>query len=177
MIKELNRSLLGIYTPSNTTITFTSNPYLSVGNELLITYAANDLRISDTVTSVLAGNTIGVTYNNPYLANNNTNVLTPWYGVGMTGPQAPFSYNTSTTPSTIIQGISLTNGAYANTSNVKLEVSTDLSVGGWINIANITPSVANSNTSYVFSNMPWPYARLNILDIAANSTIKFNRAS
>lgn len=171
MIKEITRNISGTYIQSNTTVLFDSTPYLIGGNHVTLFFASNDTKFDATVVSVSANSAV-VNFNDAQYNTQRVTVKTPWFGSGITGVQEPFSLTTSTTPSTLLQAISVGGG----TNNIAVEVSTELNAG-WINIGNLVPSTANSNTAYVNITQPWPFARLNISSIAASNSVKINRAS
>lgn len=171
MIKEITRNISGTYIQSNTTILFASTPYLNTGNHITLFFPSNDTKFDASVVSV-AGNSAVINFNDAQYNNQAVTVKTAWFGGGITGAQEPFSLTTSTTPSTLLQAISVGGG----TNTIAIEVSTELNAG-WVNIGNLVASTANSNTAYVNITQPWPFARLNISSIAANNSVKINRAS
>lgn len=171
MITEITRNLVGRYIQSNTTILFDSNPRLIAGNDLTLFFKSNDTKFSAVVSSVTGNNAV-IDFNNVQYTGEIVDVKTRWYGSGITGAQAVFSLMNSTTPSTLLQAISVGGG----TNTLSVEASTDLN-GGWINLGTMVPSLANSNTAFLHITQPWPYARLNIGSIAASNSIKVNKAN
>lgn len=171
MITEITRNLVGTYIQANSTILFDSNPRLLVGNDLTLFFNSNDSRFDSSVVSV-TGNTAVINFSNPQYDGAVVNIKTAWFGSGITGAQGAFSLMNSTTPSTILQAI----GVGGGTNTLTVEGSTDLN-SGWITLGTMVPSLANSNTAYLHITQPWPYARLNIASIAANNSIKVNKAN
>jgi hypothetical protein len=171
MIKEITRNISGTYIHSNTTVLFNSNPFLLANNDVTLFFTSNDVRIDALVVST-SGNTAVVNFNNPQYNGSPVTVKTAWFGSGITGPQEAFSLNTSTTPSTILQGI----GVGGGTNSIAVEVSTELN-SGWINIGSLAIAAASNNTAYLAITQPWPFARLNIGSIASSNSVKVNRAS
>ena len=169
MISELSRVLTGVYSYSNTSIIFDSNPYLLTNNDLTLFFTNNDARYAAKVVSV-SGNTAVIDFSNPQYANNGVAIRTPNYGAGLTGPQETFTFSFTNYPSAILQAFS-TGGS----SNVMIQVSTNQT--NWVNVATIAVTTANSNTNYTTVTSPWPYGRLNILDIAAGNSIAVNKAT
>jgi hypothetical protein len=169
MISELTRVVKGVYSYSNTSIIFDSNPYLLAGNDLTLYFTDNDARFASRVVSV-SGNTAVIDFSNPQYANRGVAAKTPNYGAGLTGPQDTFTFSFTNYPSAILQAVS-TGGA----ANVLIQVSTNQT--NWINVATLGMSSANANTSYTTITSPWPYGRLNILDIATGSSIAVNKAT
>lgn len=168
MITELSRVVQGVYFYSNTTIVFNSNPYLQANNDLTLYFTDNDARYASRVVSV-SGNTAVVDFANPQYNNRGVAAKTPNYGAGMTGPQEAFTFSFTNFPSAVLQAVS-TGGS----SNVVIQVSTNQT--NWVNVATLPITTANSNTAYTTVTSPWPYGRLNILDIAAGNSITVNKA-
>lgn len=168
MITEISRTLNGVYISSNTSIIFGSNPYLLADNDLTLYFTDNDSRYSAKVISVSA-NTAVVDFSNAQYNNRGVTVKTPNYGAGLTGPQNDWTFSFTNPPNAILQASS-TGGS----ANVVIQVSTNRL--NWINVATLSMSTANSNTSYTSVTSPWPYGRLNILDITANNSISVNKA-
>ena len=169
MITELTRVLTGVYSYSNTSIIFDSNPYLLANNDLTLYFTNNDARYAAKVVSV-SGNTAVIDFSNPQYNNTGVAAKTPNYGAGLTGPQDTFTFSFTNYPSAILQAVS-TGGS----ANVLIQVSTNQA--NWINVATLGMSTANANTSYTTVTSPWPYGRLNILDISANNSISVNKAT
>lgn len=169
MITELSRVLTGVYIYSNTSIVFDSNPYLIANNDLTLYFTNNDARFASKVVSI-SGNTAVINFANPQYANTGVAVRTPCYGAGLTGPQETFTFSFTNYPSAILQAFS-TGGS----SNVMIQVSTNQQ--NWINVATLNTTTANANTAYTTVTSPWPYGRLNILDIAAGNSISVNKAT
>jgi hypothetical protein len=63
MISELTRVVKGVYSYSNTSIIFDSNPYLLAGNDLTLYFTDNDARFASRVVSV-SGNTAVIDFSN-----------------------------------------------------------------------------------------------------------------
>lgn len=168
MITEISRTLYGVYEYSNTSIIFNQNPYLRAGNDLVLYFTDNDSRYATTVTSI-TGNTAVVGFSDPQQDNRGVVVKTPAYGSGLTGPQDTWTFSFTNPPNAILQASSS-----GGTANVVIQVSTDNS--NWINVATLAITTANANTSYTNVTSPWPYGRLNIIDIAANTSISINKA-
>ena len=61
MITELTRVLTGVYSYSNTSIIFDSNPYLLANNDLTLYFTNNDARYAAKVVSV-SGNTAVINF-------------------------------------------------------------------------------------------------------------------
>jgi hypothetical protein len=169
MITELTRVVKGVYIYSNTSIVFDSNPYLLANNDLTLYFTNNDARFASRVVSV-SGNTAVIDFSNPQYNNTGVAAKTPNYGSGLTGPQDTFTFSFTNYPSAILQAFS-TGGS----SNVVIQVSTNQS--NWINVATLAVTTANSNTNYTTVTAPWPYGRLNIIDIAAGNSIAVNKAT
>ena len=168
MIQEVSRQLTGTYYAANTSIVFDSNPHLLAGNALTIYFNTNDFRTADTVVSV-SGNTAIIGFSDNQYDSTKITASTPNFGSGLTGPQPTFSFKTTTPPNVIIQA-SVTGGS----ANVVLQASTDQN--HWVNITTLALNSANANTAYTTMTSPWPYGRLNILDISANNSIAVNVA-
>lgn len=169
MISELTRLLKGVYSYSNTSIIFDSNPYLLANNDLTLYFTNNDARFSSKVVSV-SGNTAVIDFSNPQYNNTGVAVRTPNYGSGLTGAQETFTFSFTNYPSAILQ-TSSTGGS----SNVVVQVSTNQV--NWINVATIAITTANSNTNYTTVTSPWPYGRINITDISVGNSISVNKAT
>ena len=169
MITELSRNLSGIYNYSNTTIIFDSNPYLTANDQLTLYFTNNDSRYAAQVVSVSANNAV-VNFSNPQYNQTQVVAKTPAYGSGLTGPQPSFTFSFTNPPNAILQGWSSLGG----NANVSIQVSTDNT--HWINLANLAITSANSNTAYTTVTSPWPYGRLNIVDIAAGNSISVNKS-
>ena len=168
MITEISRTLYGVYEYANTSIIFNQNPYLIAGNDLTLYFTDNDSRYATTVTSI-SGNTAAVAFSDQQQNKRGVVVKTPDYGSGLTGPQDVWTFS-FTNPSNAILQASSSGGA----ANVVIQVSTDKS--HWINVATLAITTANANTNYTTVTSPWPYGRLNISDISANSFITVNKA-
>ena len=168
MITELSRTITGKYFAGNTAIVFDANPYLLANNDLTLYFTNNDSRYAAKVISVTA-NTAVIDLANLQYNNTPVTAKTPNYGSGLTGPQESFTWSFTNPPSAIIQASS-TGGS----ANLIIQVSTDQS--NWINFSNVSISQANSNTAYTTINSPWPYGRLNIIDVAAGNSITVNKA-
>lgn len=168
MITEISRNLTGTYYSANTTIVFDSNPYLLANNTLTIYFTNNDSRFADVVSSV-SGNTAVISFSNPQYNGASLVAATPNFASGLTGPQPIFSFKTTNPPNVILQAFS-TGGS----ANVKIQASTDQA--HWIDLATLPITTANSNTAYTSVTSPWPYGRLNILDISAGNSISVNKA-
>lgn len=168
MIVEIIRDLSGTYYASNTTITFSQNPYLLPNNDLTLYFTDNDARFSTKVTSV-SGNNAVVGFSDNQYSGKNLIAKTPNYGAGMTGTQTPFSFKLTTPPNAIIQASST-----GGTSSINLEASTDNV--HWVTLATLPITEANSNTSYTTVTSPWAYGRLNIASIATGQSISVNKA-
>jgi hypothetical protein len=169
MITELTRVLTGVYSYSNTSIIFDSNPYLLANNDLTLYFTNNDARFASKVVSV-SGNTAVINFSNPQYNGTGVAIRTPNYGAGLTGPQETFTFSFTNYPSAILQAAS-TGGS----ANVVIQVSTNQQ--NWVNVATLGMSSANANTSYTTVTSPWPYGRLNILDITAGNSISVNKAT
>lgn len=169
MISEITRVLTGVYSYSNTSIIFDSNPYLIANNDLTLYFTNNDARFAAKVVSV-SGNTAVVNFSNPQYANTGVAVRTPNFGSGMTGPQDTFTFSFTNYPSAILQAYST-----GGTSNITIQVSTNQV--HWINVATLAITTANSNTNYTTVTSPWPYGRINISDIGAGNSISVNKAT
>ena len=168
MITEISRNLNGTYYSANTTIVFDSNPYLLATNQLTLYFTNNDSRYADTVASV-SGNNAVITFANQQYDGTRVVAVTPNFGSGLTGAQPTFSFKTTNPPNVILQAFSS-----GGTANVKIQASTDQS--HWVDLATLALTTANSNTAYTTVASPWPYGRLNILDIATNNSIAVNKA-
>ncbi len=163
MITPITRTLYGTYVAANSTIVFASNPYLLANNALTLYFTNNDVRFAAKVVSTSANNVV-VDFTNTQYSNTAVAAVTPHWNSGITGPQQSFSWNKVVPPVNLIQATYLTTGA--NTANVTIETSADGI--GWINVADINLS-GTANTNYFTSNTPWPYARLNVNSISANT--------
>jgi len=169
MITELTRVLTGVYSYSNTSIIFDSNPYLLANNDLTLYFTNNDARFASKVVSV-SGNTAVIDFANPQYNGTGVAARTPNYGSGLTGPQETFTFSFTNYPSAILQAFST-----GGNSNVLIQVSTNQV--NWINVATLAVTTANNNTNYTNITSPWPYGRLNIIDIAAGNSISVNKAT
>ena len=168
MITEISRTLYGIYSYANTSILFNSNPYLLANNDLILYFTDNDSRYSAKVVSVSANSAV-VDFANAQYNNKGITIKTPNYGAGLTGVQESWSFKFSTPPNAIIQASSSGGNA-----SISIEASTDQT--NWISLATLPITVANSNTAFVNITSPWPYGRINISSITANSSITVNKA-
>jgi hypothetical protein len=167
MITEISRNLNGVYDYANTAINFSSNPYLSAGNDLILYFTDNDSRYAAKVVSV-SGNTAIIDYSSSQQNKRNVVAKTPNYGAGMTGPQDPWTFSFTNPPSGIIQASST-----GGTNSITIEVSTDQN--NWITLAAMPITAANSNTSFIFVSNPWPYGRINIGSIGSAQSITVNK--
>ena len=168
MITELSRTLYGVYEYSNTSVIFNQTPYLQVGNDLTLYFTDNDSRYATTIISI-SGNTAVVAFSDQQQNKRGVVVKTPHYGAGLTGPQDTWTFSFTNPPNAILQASSS-----GGTANVVIQVSTNNN--NWINVATLAITSANANTNYTTVTNPWPYGRLNITDIAANTTITINKA-
>lgn len=169
MITEITRNLTGVYSYANTTIIFDANPFLVANNELTLYFTNNDSRHSATVTSV-SGNNAVVNFSNPQYANTAVVAKTPCFSTGITGPQAEFSLHNSITPNALIQVTAEGSGG----GSLNIEVSADRK--GWVNAASISLT-QGSNTEFFNVTTPWPYGRVNISSVDANTTLSVTKAN
>jgi len=169
MIIPITRTLTGTYYSANTTIVFDSaTPYLFANNTLTIYFNNNDSRVADVIKSV-SGNTSVISFANPQYDSTAITAIVPNFGSGLTGAQPIFNFKTSTPPNAIIQA--MTTGGSAN---VKIQASTDQN--HWVDLATLSLNSDNANSAYTTMTSPWPYGRLNILDISAGNSIAVNIA-
>ena len=166
MISQITRTLNGIYSASNNTIIFPSNPYLLPNNTLTLSFPDTDAKYSTTVSSTSANNAV-VTFNNPQYNGAGVGVITNAWNSGITGPQTPWTFNRVVPPTNLFQitYIGPTGGA-----NVNIEVSNDQI--GWYLAANVyvaNGSSSTTSTEFVPFLYPYQYGRLNIQDINASS--------
>ncbi len=167
MITELKRIIQGTYDHANTQINFDANPFLLANNDLTLYFTDNDSRFNAKVVSVSANSAV-VNFSDPQFNGDHVVVHTTAFNNGVSGPQDTFSWKFTNPPNAILQVSS--NGGSAN---VNLEVSTD--EAHWVTLATFPIREANANSSFINVTSPWPYGRLNITDISANTTITANK--